>query len=242
MKKGGVIALLTIVAAGLIGVNGYVYLSADRTGPEIQLSSEVTTYDVAVGKDSLLVGVTAVDDKDGDVSDTLRVASVLPNSDNSRVTVTYTAKDSSNNVTKKSTSLAFGSSGVAVDQTAEGETTDGTGEDAAGTESQASTDPADLERAATESDEAAISALAPTAPVFRLTTHYATVAVGDTWHYYDYIASMTDDQDSSNKLAGSIIVDGSVDTSKAGTYEVVYHVTDSNGNESNRAKLTVTVE
>ncbi len=241
MKKSAVISLLVVAVLALAAVNGYVYLSADRSSPSIQVNDDITTYYASAGKDSLLQGVTASDDVDGDVSDTLRVASVLPSSDETSVTVTYTAKDSSNNIAQKTISLAYDATGVA-EETSAAETV--VGEDAEAAEPQAAeaADPEALEAIAVQSDEAVIESLSAEAPVFRLTTHYVTLSAGSEWHYYDYIESMTDDRDTTNRLASSIVLEGDVDTNTPGVYTVVYHVTDSSGNESNRAALTVTVE
>lgn len=53
---------------------------------------------------------------------------------------------------------------------------------------------------------------------------------------------MTDDADSQESLFNQIEIDGDVDTAVPGDYMLTYHVTDSDGNRSNAAVLTVHVQ
>ena len=89
--------------------------------------------------------------------------------------------------------------------------------------------------------EAAIAALPQGSPQLRLSTHHADLEVGSAFQYMDYIESITDDEDDTSTLYRQIRLVGEVDTSQAGEYEISYYVTDSNHNESNVEKLTVTV-
>ena len=90
--------------------------------------------------------------------------------------------------------------------------------------------------------EAAISQLPEGSPAFRLTEHQITLKKGTKFNYMDYIREITDDKDSREDLYRKIRVSGEVKTSQAGTYEVSYSVTDSDGHQSNVEKLQVTVE
>lgn len=263
MKKGVVIAIEGIIAAALIAACGFVYLSKDRRGPEISFPSEKLTYTDSTDTADLLEGVTASDDRDGDVTSTIRVSSVIPNKNNTKVSVEYTAKDRSNNVTKASQIYDYsGSSTLSeLNDPTTGQTQNGvesTTESAAASmpgQAAASSNTDNLSEAestaesssaqtggASASDEAAIAALPKGSPQIRLKTNSATLSVGDTFSYMSYIDSMTDDKDSRDSLAKRIELSGDVDTSKAGEYEVTYAVRDSDGNISNQPKLTVTVK
>ena len=57
-----------------------------------------------------------------------------------------------------------------------------------------------------------------------------------------YIKEMTDDADSQESLFNQIEIDGDVNTAVPGDYTLTYHVTDSDGNRSNAAVLTVHVQ
>lgn len=100
MKKKGLFILLGLICIAVVGGSGALFITRDKTGPKIIVSED---REIAYGTDSdktvLLDGVTAIDEKDGDVSDSLRVESVQNNEDGS-LEVTYSAVDDSNNVTK----------------------------------------------------------------------------------------------------------------------------------------------
>lgn len=90
---------MAIVCVGLIAFVVWSRFGADKTGPEIKFSNEELVYHDGMSHSELLQDVTAFDEKDGDVSDTLAVESVYPVEDG-QVVVVYVAKDNSNNITK----------------------------------------------------------------------------------------------------------------------------------------------
>lgn len=96
--------LLAILLAALIALNVFLFRAQDRKAPEITFSMTPVYYE---GDDDsvLLTGITAVDNKDGDVSDSLIVDHIIDSDDGSSVTVYYSAKDSSNNVSKASRTI-----------------------------------------------------------------------------------------------------------------------------------------
>lgn len=57
-----------------------------------------------------------------------------------------------------------------------------------------------------------------------------------------YVSDIQDDVDATNTLYRQIQIEGNVDSNTPGTYELTYYVVDSNGNESNRAVLTIVVQ
>ena len=100
MKKKGLFILLGLVCIAVVGGSGALFITRDKTGPKIIVSEDrKIAYSTDSDKTVLLDGVTAIDEKDGDVSDSLRVESVRNNEDGS-LEVTYSAVDDSNNVTK----------------------------------------------------------------------------------------------------------------------------------------------
>ena len=85
------------------------YLGRDRKGPEIFFNEEnQIVYSDGIDEELLLDGVTAVDEKDGDVSDSLLVEKVA-GTNGKEVIVTYVARDSSNNVGKASRAFTVAS-------------------------------------------------------------------------------------------------------------------------------------
>ncbi|MFR0790513.1 MAG: hypothetical protein ACLSHW_07750 [Lachnospiraceae bacterium] len=77
MKKG-IIAIMVILCLGLMGFVGFMKFSEDNTPPEIQFQDNEIVYTAGDSYDGLLDGVTATDNKDGDVTESLVVESVYP--------------------------------------------------------------------------------------------------------------------------------------------------------------------
>ena len=248
MKKKGLFILLGLVCIAVVAGSGFLVVTRDKTGPEITVSEDrKITYEMGGDKKALLDGVKATDKKDGDVSDSLMVEGVRQNEDGS-LEVTYSAVDHSNNVTKVTCKVETVTKQSQEEQQPEGEQiaepSEAEQESAEhpeeGQEEQASEE--NTEQPEDNSDtEAAIAALPQGSPQLRLSTHHADLEVGSAFQYMDYIESITDDEDDTSTLYRQIRLVGEVDTSQAGEYEVSYYVTDSNHNESNVEKLTVTV-
>lgn len=96
--------LQLILVAALLGGVVFKFISGDRTGPEIILPDNATVLSGGVTEQQLLYGVTAKDDRSGDVSDSLRIESVTETAENI-VDLVYVAKDKSNNVSKVSVTM-----------------------------------------------------------------------------------------------------------------------------------------
>ena len=84
MKKKGLFILLGLICIAVVGGSGALFITRDKTGPKIIVSEDrKIAYSTDSDKKVLLDGVTAIDEKDGDVSDSLRVESVRNNEDGS---------------------------------------------------------------------------------------------------------------------------------------------------------------
>ncbi|MBR3153446.1 MAG: hypothetical protein IKF10_00395 [Lachnospiraceae bacterium] len=86
--------VLTVI---LVGAVVFRVFSSDRNGPEIVLPDSEMVLTGSTTDAQLFEGLTASDETDGDVSDTLKLESVTKVSDN-LVLLVYAAKDKSNNV------------------------------------------------------------------------------------------------------------------------------------------------
>ena len=231
MKKKGLFILLGLICIAVVGGSGALFITRDKTGPKIIVSEDrKIAYSTDSDKKVLLDGVTAIDEKDGDVSDSLRVESVRNNEDGS-LEVTYSAVDDSNNVTKLTCKVETLNQENS-DKDAKEENTENT---EASEENQEEVDDSDSDT------DAAIAALPEGSPQLRLSTHQVDLQVGASFQYMDYIESISDDKDETNELYRKIYLTGEVNTSQAGNYEISYYVTDSDKNQSNIEKLTVTV-
>lgn len=231
MKKGivaGLIVLCVALGAGTVAV----VVTDDRKGPEIELPADGdVTYEEGSDTAPLLEGVTATDEKDGDVTDSLVIENIFPNDDHTSASVVYAAKDSHNNVSKATRRVNY--KAAAEDTPAENESAP------AAEEPQQN----DTEGTKNETDaQMEIEALPAESPKLYLNTYEVTVEAGNDLDKTSYIKEMTDDADSQESLFNQIEIDGDVDTAVPGDYTLTYHVTDSDGNRSNAAVLTVHVQ
>lgn len=238
------VALMIVLSVALGGAVVGIRFMADRKGPEISfVGDKKTVYSSDMTDEELLEGVTAKDDKDGDVSNSLRVEGVFVKEEN-QVYVSFVAKDSRNNVTKRQ--FAMGS-GKKDDKETQEEKTEKAEEAESEAAEEASADEKKVEEL-TPAEETAkreqekIDAMAPGAPKFYLTTYYLEIPVGTPVDQLSYVSDIQDDVDATNTLYRQIQIEGNVDSNTPGTYELTYYVVDSNGNESNRAVLTIVVQ
>lgn len=231
MKKG-IVAGLIVLCVALGAGTAAVVVTDDRKGPEIELPADGdVTYAEGSDTASLLEGVTATDEKDGDVTDSLMIENIFPNDDHTSASVVYAAKDSHNNVSKATRRVNY--KAAAEDTPAENESAP------AAEEPQQN----DTEGTKNETDaQMEIEALPAESPKLYLNTYEVTVEAGNDLDKTSYIKEMTDDADSQESLFNQIEIDGDVDTAVPGDYTLTYHVTDSDGNRSNAAVLTVHVQ
>ena len=227
MKKG-IVAGLIVLCVALGAGTAAVVVTDDRKGPEIELPADGgVTYEEGSDTAPLLEGVTATDEKDGDVTDSLVIENIFPN-DVSKATRRVNYKV------------------AAEDTPAENEATQETDNSGAADESApAAEEPQqnDTEGTKNETDaQMEIEALPAESPKLYLNTYEVTVEAGNDLDKTSYIKEMTDDADSQESLFNQIEIDGDVDTAVPGDYTLTYHVTDSDGNRSNAAVLTVHVQ
>lgn len=89
---------LAITAAAFCAGQLYIRLMADTTPPEIKCDSDTVTVHVKNNTAELLKGVTASDNRDGDLTDGIIVSSISNLISNDTARVTYIVFDSSNNM------------------------------------------------------------------------------------------------------------------------------------------------
>ena len=246
MKKG-IVAGLVVLCLALGAGTAAVMATSDRKGPEIEIPSGTdVTYEEGSDTAALLEGVTAVDEKDGDVTDSLVIENIFPNDDYTSASVIYAAKDSHNNVSKVTRHVKYKAAAKKVQETqAEEDPAPETDSSDAADAAPAAEEPQqnDIEGVKNETDaQMEIEALPAESPKLYLNTYETTVEAGSELDKISYIKEITDDADSQETLFAEIQVDGDVDTATPGDYTLTYHVTDSDGNQSNTAVLTVHVQ
>ena len=256
MKKG-IIAIMVILCLGLMGFVGFMKFSEDNTPPEIQFQDNEIVYTAGDSYDGLLDGVTATDNKDGDVTESLVVESVYPNEDGQTATIVYVARDSRNNVGKANKVVTYRA--AADDQAATSDATEKTATDESA-DARPSTTPeatdtptptpavtSDAGSDTTSEDDSeeddSTDDLSAEAPRIKLSTNRVTIKKGESINRISYVESVTDDKDSKETLYKRIEISGDTfDKDTPGTYEQTYYIVDTDGNRSNEAKLTIVVQ
>ena len=100
------VAVLFAASAVLLGVSSvHQYLTTDRTYPTITCPADTLSVSVADGEDALLAGVTAYDEKDGDLTSEIMVDVALRGKGSAEVT--YVVTDSDDHVAYAVRSLQY---------------------------------------------------------------------------------------------------------------------------------------
>ncbi len=109
MRKTRIFSVVVFVLAVVLYVL-FQYrqqIAADNTGPTISMDETSVTISVEDGEDAMLAGVTAVDQEDGDVSDSLLVETVSDFIAENTCRITIAAFDSAGNVTKATREIVY---------------------------------------------------------------------------------------------------------------------------------------
>ena len=85
----------------------FFILLEDRKAPIIEMTSDTVTVSVRDGQSALMKGVSATDDKDGDVTDSIIIEKISAFTQDKKATVTYVAYDSVGNASKASRTVVF---------------------------------------------------------------------------------------------------------------------------------------
>ena len=245
----GLLGLTILLAAGVAGI----YLTADTEGPEIVIPADDSlVYVKGADADTLLQDVKAVDDREGDVSDSLMIESILPDVGKKQAAIIYAAKDSKNNVSKAVRMVGYQAASDSADDSNSSGEEGGTDplDVPAVSDIGDSSDPSDTSdhslppeaQSPEAAIEAAIAALPAENPRLYLKEYEVVLPVGSGFNKLSYVKEVIDDKDTKETLYQDIRIQGEVNIDTAGTYELIYQAVDSDGNRSNEAKLTVTVQ
>lgn len=93
--------ILTILTIAILIICAILYLRENHTAPVITYDKNALCDLTSLDEETFLQGVKAEDEKDGDVSDILRVAQIIEPEDEDWIIVVYVAKDHDNNIAKK---------------------------------------------------------------------------------------------------------------------------------------------
>lgn len=241
-----IVLLLGCVAVGAVGV--LTYKKQDRTAPVITVNDKKMSYTAGDPYDQLLEGITATDNKDGDLTDEVFVDRVVPTSKKKAV-VYYGVMDKSNNVgTARKTVTYHGENNMGSDAEDIAPADNADAENATQPDQSADQEEKDADKQ--QADQQADQPDATTddlkangeKPAMSLTATSETIARGSNFNATSMVKEVVDDKDDRDTLFRQLHVDGTYDTTKSGTYELTYYVQDSDGNTSDPITFTLTVQ
>ena len=236
------VLLLGCVAVGAVGV--LAYKKQDRTAPVITVSDKKMSYTAGDPYDQLLEGVTATDNKDGDLTDEVFVDRVVPTSKKKAV-VYYGVMDKSNNVgTARKTVTYHGENNMGSDAEDIAPADNADAENATQPDQSADQEQKDADKQQADQLDATTDDLKANGekPAMSLTATSETIARGSNFNATSMVKEVVDDKDDRDTLFRQLHVDGTYDTTKSGTYELTYYVQDSDGNTSDPITFTLTVQ
>lgn len=255
MNQRVVTGLLTAGCIALAGAGYMTYKNQDRTAPEIKVDqSKKIAYTEGEDYGKLLEGVTAQDEKDGDMTSEVFVEKVVPVSKKKAV-VYYGVTDKAKNVGTASREVTYQAAEETAQDTASEEVSEDTTQKTKKKSKKAKAKKAaeDKKVEETAQDAAATdqqsadqqsAALQPngTRPAMKLAEEAKTIARGTSFNALNEVTDAVDDKDDRDTLFRGLHIDGNYNVNQAGTYTLQYYVQDSDGNTSDPITFTLTVQ
>lgn len=266
MNQRVVTGLLTAGCIALAGAGYMTYKNQDRTAPEIKVDqSKKIAYTEGEDYGKLLEGVTAQDEKDGDLTSEVFVEKVVPVSKKKAV-VYYGVTDKAKNVGTASREVTYqaaedsdAAEDTAQDTSSEEVSEDTTqktkkkskkakakkaAEDKKAEETAQDAAAADQQSADQQSADQQSGTLQPngTRPAMKLAEEAKTIARGTSFNALNEVTDAVDDKDDRDTLFRGLHIDGNYNVNQAGTYTLQYYVQDSDGNTSDPITFTLTVQ
>lgn len=257
MNQRVVTGLLTAGCIALAGAGYMTYKNQDRTAPEIKVDqSKKIAYTEGEDYGKLLEGVTAQDDKDGDLTSEVFVEKVVPVSKKKAV-VYYGVTDKAKNVGTASREVTYQAAegSNAAEETTENTASEDTTQKTKKKPKKAKTKKTAEDKKAEETTQDAAAAeqqsadqqsgtLQPngTRPAMKLAEEAKTIARGTSFNALNEVTDAVDDKDDRDTLFRGLHIDGNYNVNQAGTYTLQYYVQDSDGNTSDPITFTLTVQ
>lgn len=268
MNQRVVTGLLTAGCIALAGAGYMTYKNQDRTAPEIKVDqSKKIAYTEGEDYGKLLEGVTAQDDKDGDLTSEVFVEKVVPVSKKKAV-VYYGVTDKAKNVGTASREVTYQAAedSDAAEDTAQDAASEEVSEDttqktdeksakktkkkskktktkktAEDKKTEETTQDATAEQQNADQQSAALQPNG-TRPAMKLAEEAKTIARGTSFNALNEVTDAVDDKDDRDTLFRGLHIDGNYNVNQAGTYTLQYYVQDSDGNTSDPITFTLTVQ
>ena len=230
--------LVAVLIAGCLVLGGAALIvrgTQDRQAPVIKVKKADITYQEGQGYGELLKGVSAKDNRDGDVTDNVFVDRVVPIKDGKAI-VYYGVMDKAKNVGTAQRTVNYVENGTAQTDVAP------KAEDTVSEDMNQSGDAATHQEENAKENENNDLIPSGEAPVIALTTDQVTIAAGTEFDLMSVVKGVADNSDDADALSTRISVDGEYDVNTPGSYTLQYYVIDSDGNTSEAKTLTLNVQ
>lgn len=233
MRQRVVFGVLSLACAALVIVSILIYTGQDRTAPVIYIEEKDITYTEGGDTSVLLEGVTAEDNRDGDITDKIFIDQIIQTSDaeggtTGKAVVKYAVLDEAKNVATASRIVTYvtNEDGAVIPADAD-------------VESAASEEPSGTEAQPEVKEELVPNGVSP---AIRLTANTVTIAAGTDFDTMSVIENAVDDVDSWEYLYNNMHLEGEYNTAVPGSYPLQYYALDSDGNQSNVEDFILVVQ
>ncbi len=258
MKPMRIIILITFVFVTIASLAIFIgeKVGTDKTIPEIKVENEMIEVSLKATDEELLKGVTAHDEKDGDLTDKIIVESISRFTEKGVSKVTYAVCDSNNNVAKATRKIKFKGyespkfkvtgnlcfslyeninikEMIFANDSLEGNLSGRiiiTTEDYKNTEAGAYSINVSVENQKGDTSTINLPLIVDdrplSAPVIELKEYLIYTTKSKKIDFKSYIINAMDNKDTN--LKDKVTIESNVDFNKPGTYHVHYYVTDSN--------------
>lgn len=234
MKQRVIWTIMAAACIVLAAISAFVYISQDHTPPEISIEKMDITYTEGDSYESLLEGVTATDNIDGDLTDQVFVDRIIATGEDTAV-VYYGVTDKAQNVATKKRTITYHSKRSDTESTQEStEEETEVQEEATQEEEQAQQQETNTQQTELVPDGAN--------PAIALTSDTLTIKAGTTFDPMSVVQGMVDDKDNVDVLSRQVMVDGNYDVTVPGSYSLNFSVKDSDGNISAPVAFTLVVQ
>lgn len=232
--------LTVVLLAGcvILGVAACImYIGQDRKPPVISTKKVDITYREGDNYSTLLEGVTAEDNRDGDLTDKIFVDKIVP-MEGGKAVVYYGVMDKKKNVGTATRVVTYES----VDGIEQSGTDGKEAEDANAQEPD--NKPEDKKAEEQKKEQENQDDLTPEGeiPVIALNSDHMSIPVGSEFDPLSAVKGVADTFDDADTLSQQISIEGDYDINTPGDYQLSYFVTDSDGNTSEVKTLTLTVK
>ena len=220
MKERTITISLIIACIFFMGVSVLIYLGQDHKAPQISINTqEKITYTEGDDESTLLKGVSAKDNRDGDVTKQVFVDRII-SVGKKKAVVYYAVMDKKNNVGVAKRKITY----LTADESSDSE--DG--------QNDSAEDSGQAEVSSPNTDTES--------PSLTLTAQSKTIKTGESFDPSSMVVDVTDDKDDKNTLYRHLFIDGNYDVNTAGTYEINYYVTDRDNHTSEPVNFTLIVQ